>query len=288
MSENILTPVGRMVQGDLFVPQTKDMEGRPLTDKNGAPRVNYFFAIAVPKADPGVNDLIAQIHAVGQAGFPAGQWKMPGFSWKIVDGDDPTNNAKEGFIGHWVFRVSSGFPPPVWETGGTARIVEPGKPKRGDYIRAVISIAANGSTSKPGVYLNHQLVEFVGYGQAISSGPDGAEVFGAAPKAVLPAGASLTPVAGPPIAAPGLPGAAPVAAPVTPAPVAAPVTPAIDFLNPPVPPAAPAAPPAKPVLTAKAGTITYDQMIAAGWTDLTLKQHGYIDDVPWYIDDVPF
>ena len=282
MSENILTPVGRMVQGDLFVPQTKDMEGRPLVDKQGAPRANYFFAIAIPKADPGVAALIAEIHKVGQEGFPAGQWRMPGFSWKILDGDDPTNNAKEGFIGHWVFRISSGFAPPIWETGGTARIVVPGKPKRGDYIRAVVNVVANGSTSKPGVYINHQLVEFVGYGQAISSGPDGAEVFGAAPKAVLPAGASLTPVAGAPVAAPGLPGAAPGlpglpgAAPGLPG---APVVPAPDFLTPPVPPVPVV--PAVPVLTAKAGGVTYAQMIAAGWTDLTLKQHGYIDDVPY-------
>ena len=274
-SENILTPVGRMVQGDLFVPQTKDMEGRPLVDKAGLPRVNYFFAIAIPKNDPGVGALIAQIHAVGQAGFPAGQWKMPTFSWKILDGDAPENNAKEGFIGHWVFRISSGFSPSVWETGGSARIVEPGKPKRGDYIRAVISIAANGSTTRPGVYLNHNLVEFVGFGQAIASGPDGAEVFGKAPAAVLPPGASATPVAGAAgLAAPPLPGAGGAAPPLP----GAGVTPAHDFVTPPAPPAPPVPPvPTGPVMTAKAGAITYEQMIAAGWNDATLKANGYIE-----------
>ncbi len=267
MTDNILTPVGRMVQGDLFVPQTTDMEGRPLVDKQGAPRVTYFFATAIPKTDPDVDALITQIHAVGQAGFPAGQWQMPGFSWKILDGDDPKNANKEGFAGCWVFRISSGFPVAVWETGGTARLIEPGKPKRGDYIRAVINVVSNKSTSKPGVYLNHQLVEFVGYGQAISSGPDGAEVFGKAPAAVLPTGASATPVAGaaglaPSTVAPPVPDATP------------PVIPAHDFVAgaPPAPPA----PPTGPVMTAKAGNVTYDQMIAAGWNEDTLRANGYL------------
>ena len=49
----ILTPVGRLVQGDCFEPQTTDAEGKPLLIKNGPnagqPRVEYFMAIAVPK-----------------------------------------------------------------------------------------------------------------------------------------------------------------------------------------------------------------------------------------------
>jgi hypothetical protein len=39
-----------------------------------------------------------------------------------------------------------------------------------------------------------------------------------------------------------------------------------------VPPVAPAA----PTLTAKAGGATYAQMVAAGWNDATLRQHGYL------------
>jgi hypothetical protein len=42
-----------------------------------------------------------------------------------------------------------------------------------------------------------------------------------------------------------------------------------------MPPPAPPAPPAK-TLTALAGGASYDQMIAAGWTDATLIQNGYM------------
>lgn len=46
----------------------------------------------------------------------------------------------------------------------------------------------------------------------------------------------------------------------------------------PPPPASPppSASPATPSLTDKAGGFTYEQLIAAGWTDETLRQHGYI------------
>ena len=43
---NILTPVGRMVQGSPFEEQTTDMKGKQLTNAQGQPRSEYFFAIA--------------------------------------------------------------------------------------------------------------------------------------------------------------------------------------------------------------------------------------------------
>jgi len=49
----LLTPVGRMVQGNPFDGRTKNREGRPLTFKDGSPRADYFFAIAIEKTNPG-------------------------------------------------------------------------------------------------------------------------------------------------------------------------------------------------------------------------------------------
>ena len=47
MRDTFLSPVGRMVMGSLYDPQTKNAVGEPLvfkTGKNqGKPRVNYFF-----------------------------------------------------------------------------------------------------------------------------------------------------------------------------------------------------------------------------------------------------
>jgi hypothetical protein len=70
-------------------------------------------------------------------------------------------------------------------------------------------------------------------------------------------------------AAPGAPMTAPPVAPMTAPPVAPPAAPM-------APPAAPPAPPAAPVhqMTPKAAGTTYEQFIAAGWTDELLVQHG--------------
>ena len=199
MNENnelILTPVGRMVQGDPFVANTKDHEGRPLTDQQGQPRVNYFFAIAIPKTDPGFAELWAKMQAIALAGFPNGESQLPAFAWKVTDGDLPPHNTKEGFPGHYILKCSNGFEPKVYTAGGKDLITSEnaGQLKRGYYVRAYISIKANGSSLKPGLYLNPSMVELVGYGPEIVSGPDGAAIFGGTP-AALPAGASATPLA---------------------------------------------------------------------------------------------
>ena len=270
---DILTPVGRLVQGSPFEPQTTDAEGRPLVIKNGPnagqPRVDYFMAIAIPKTDPGYLDVWAKIHATAQRDFPtlfdaAGNCVNPKFAFKVIDGDSAVPNQKgilpnsrEGFPGHWVLYFSSGFAPKCYKktADGQAleQLTEPESVKRGYYIRIYGQVTGNGSQQQPGIYLNHRMLELVGYGEEIATGPQADTVFGAtAPAAVLPAGASATPLAlvGPPLAHPGA-ATAPVAAtgPAA-APPAAGVAPAPDFLNPPpgtVPPAAPVAPAGPPV-----------------------------------------
>ena len=51
---NFTTPVGRLVMGSLYKAQDKDADGKPLLIKSGPnagqPKVQYFFALAVPKA----------------------------------------------------------------------------------------------------------------------------------------------------------------------------------------------------------------------------------------------
>ncbi len=121
----ILTPVGRLVQGDCFEPQTTDAEGKPLLIKNGPnagqPRVEYFMAIAVPKTDAGYNEVWAAIHGVARAAFPslfdaAGNCINPKFAFKVTDGDSQVPNTKgtkpcdrEGFPGNWIMNFSGGF-----------------------------------------------------------------------------------------------------------------------------------------------------------------------------------
>jgi hypothetical protein len=337
----ILTPVGRLVAGSLYKGQTTDAEGRQLLVKNGPqagqPRVDWFFAIAIPKQGEqhwAQTPWGRTIWEVGHGAFPNGQAQSPQFAWKIVDGDSQIPNSKgqkpcdkEGYRGHWVLHWSSGFAPKIFNADGTQQITQPDAVKLGYYIQVHGSVDGNGSSQKPGVYLNHSMVALAAYGPEIQVGPDAAAV-GFGQGVALPPGASATPPAGsfnpaPPMAAPQVPGA-PTGMPQLPTfPGAAsgagqptglpgipsvpgmpsatgaaamppqlpmpqvPVQPHPGFLNVPGQPAAPSALPVNPVpsvpmvpaapvrqMTAKANGATYEQMVASGWTDDLLRQHG--------------
>lgn len=222
---NITSPVGRIVMGSLYDPSTTDAEGKPLVVKTGPnagqPRVNYFFALAIPKgAEPhwAHTPWGQQIWNVGNQAFPNAA-QSPAFAWKIEDGDSQIPNKKgrkpcdnEGWRGHWILKFSGGFAPKVYqqEGAGYVQVMQKDFCKPGYFVEVAFSVDGNGSQSQPGVYINHSMVCFRAYGQEITFGPDVASAgFGAAP---LPAGASMTPPAGAipmpqAAAAPALPGA---------------------------------------------------------------------------------
>jgi len=285
---NITSPVGRIVMGSLYDPSTTDAEGKPLVVKTGPnagqPRVNYFFALAIPKgAEPhwAHTPWGQQIWNVGNQAFPNAA-QSPAFAWKIEDGDSQIPNKKgrkpcdnEGWRGHWILKFSGGFAPKVYqqEGAGYVQVMQKDFCKPGYFVEVAFSVEGNGSQSQPGVYLNHSMVCFRAYGQEITFGPDVASAgFGAAP---LPAGASMTPPAGA-IPMPQAPAAAPAAyapppvpagvpqigapAPLAPAgsvptpyapapgaPAPIPVTPNPGFVQVPPPAPAPMAPPPAPV-----------------------------------------
>lgn len=269
---NFTTPVGRFVTGSITKPQTTDFDGNPLVFKTGAdagkPRNNYFIGIAIPKgAETHWNQTPwgALIWKFGHEAFPHGQADLPGFSWKIEDGDNAVPNPdagmkrncdKEGWAGSWVLKFSSSFQSSTYNSNGSAKI-EPDSIKPGYFIQINGDMQSNGKQSKSGIYLNHKMIALSAYGAEIVYGPDAADAgFGASP---LPAGASAVPVAS---------FAPPAAAAAAPAPAAPPPPPAPAFLQVP-PPAAPAH-----VMLPPANGATYEQMIAAGWTDATLVQMG--------------
>jgi len=314
-SNQFLTPVGRLVQGDPMDPQTKDQQGNPLTIKTGPnigqPTQRFFIALAFPKNDPGFAALRAQMVQVARTAWPqwfdaAGNCTHPKFSWKIMDGDGvddngKPNNTKEGFAGHWVVKFSSSFPPKCFYTGRYSpqdQIQDKMAIRRGYYVRVGGTVESNANPQKPGLYVNLNMVELVALGKEIVSGPDAAAVFGAAPAPVLPAGAIALPGQQPPFASPQaagqVPGFAGAAAGMPQnmtgnAGSAAMLSAAVPgVVSAPAPlPVAPApaftAPPtvaAAPVyqMTAKANGATRDQFIASGqgWTDELLRQHGYM------------
>lgn len=283
---NITSPVGRIVMGSLYDPSTTDAEGKPLVIKTGPnagqPRVNYFFALAIPK-NPGETHWAQsawgqQIWNVGNQAFP-NIAQSPAFAWKIDDGDSAIPNKKgrkpcdnEGWKGHWILKLSGGFAPKVYQQEGAGYIQVTQKDfcKPGYYVEVAFSVEGNGSAQQPGVYLNHSMVAFRAYGPEITFGPDVASAgFGQTP---LPEGASLTPA---PSAIP-MPQA--TQAPAAPLPTAVPVVPVIPNVQFAQVPAAPAAPlpPAAPVhrMTPAAQGITYEAYIDQGWTDALLVQNG--------------
>jgi len=231
---------GRLVQGDVFKPQTLDMKGRPMTDKNGNPKVQYFAGVAVAKNAPDFQPAFQGMQSVAMAEFRNQEYTRPLFAWKLADGDLPENANKEGFPGHWVFRFSSGYPFRVVSKGAARPIVNPEEVKRGYYVRVFFTVAANTDPQKPGLFLNGSIVELLGYGPEISAGPDAAALIAAAGGGYIPAGASHTPLGGPALAVQGPPvyPAPPVypqqtAPPVYPAPPAAPgIPPYYNILNP--------------------------------------------------------
>lgn len=348
-------PPGRAVQGDFYKANDKDMQGRPLRKRDGSLKIQYFYAIAVPKVytDPNTGqqvDTRAPVQmqvgpqvvefpgwtqawgkpifaeAFGARPLPTDQMpKDTRFAWKIVDGDSPEMsggtppkpiNQYEGFPGCWIVKFTSEFPPNLCDKN--YQPLPPGTAKIGDYYQVSGTVVHNEDTGKPGVYINPGWAMLVGYGKEIAGGGAGdPRQAGFVPNAPLPPGASATPIGGLPVGAGGAPAGAPIpvpgaaavvppfasqspatvayGVPSAPAPVAptAPVyvqpnpgilpqvpgmaAPAPTLALPPAPPAAAPVPPAAgPQLTAKAGTFTYQQLIAAGWNDATLRANGYI------------
>lgn len=309
---NITSPVGRIVMGNLYEPNTKDFDGKPLVIKTGPnagqPTVRYFFGLAIPKGTErhwAETEWGKQIWAVGHTAFPAAA-QRPDFSWKIEDGDSVIPNKRnrkpcdnEGWKGHWILKLSGGFAPKIYRQDGDkfVQATDVDYVKCGYFVEVAFSVDGNGQQNNPGVYLNHAMVCFRAYGPEIVFGPNVDDAgFG---KSALPAGASATP---PPSAIP-LP-AAPSQAPLAPLPPYAgpaplppssaaplPVMPNPAFLQVPPPatgngvvsPIAIVAPPlpvpvvpSSPALkmTAAAGAVTYEAYRTGGWSDAQLIANG--------------
>ena len=271
----ILTPVARLVQGSLYTPSTKSKDGKPLVNKSGEPRVEFYFAVAILKTGENhwrETEWGAKIWAVGQQDFPAGQANSPTFAWKINDGDSTLVNREnrrwcdyEGYPGCWVLNFKAGFAPVVCNENGTQIITEKDHVNLGDFVQVFGTVKGNSSTQQPGVYLNPSDVAFSRFGQRIFKRPDPSKIgFGNSP---IPEGASLTPPAA------GFNPGATASAPPASASHVPPAHPAI--LTPPAPVGAPPAAPVR-VMTSKAAGIPYESFIKEKWTDASLIQEGYM------------
>lgn len=223
--ETILFPVGRLVGGDLYKPNTTDTNGQPLIIKNGPnkgqTRQDYVVVVAIPKtpgvthwahessADPAIGAWGMKLWQAAGIAWPQGQTQRRDFAWKIGDGDSTEidkggrrNVDKTGYPGNWIVKFGGGYAPQIFDSKGQAPIQGDGIVKRGHFIQVAGTYSSNESSQTPGMYLNHQVIAYAGFGEEIRSGPDPRALgFGASP---LPAGATAIPAGGLPA-----PGAAP-------------------------------------------------------------------------------
>jgi len=297
-----VTPLARMVGGNLYTPKTTDSENRPLVFKSGPnagqPRVDFYGAYAIPKT-PGVTHwaqekgwgetLWAAGHALGGNSAQRGD-----FAWKVTDGDSQIPNTKgkkpcdnEGFPGHWILHTGNSTAPKIVNSDGSGFLLEVDAVKPGYFVQVSVSVNGNGSTQNPGIFLNQRVVSLQFHGQPINFGVDPASLgFGGH---AAPAGAVTIPVGAVGHAAPPPPAAGGNPPPPPPAPAAAgsppPPPPAPGASMAPPPPAAAPAPAPAPVagFAANAGTfvingqnyvwgkaytpgLTYDSYLASQWT----------------------
>lgn len=251
--KNFTTPLGgRLVSGDVYKPQTKNMAGEALENPQ------YYVAVAIPKyveTHWRETEWGKIIYNVAREAFPQTHLS-PKFFWKINDGDDQKLDKhgkrycdRIGHAGHWIINAKNIFTPPVYTDNGTKQMLEKGYVKPGFYIQANVDVLGNGSQQYPGIYLNLKMICFNAPGKEIVYALDPTAVgFGTG--GALPAEAgnlgetkSMQPV---------------------------PVTPHTAILTPSIP----APPTPQHTMTSLANGYTRQQLLDAGWTDELLIQKG--------------
>lgn len=224
---NVPIPGGRYIAGSITTIQD---DGKYKRENPG-----YWFAVAVAKTQPGVDQALGAIYNVrndythaAAVKQRADAWLSGTFKWKIWDGDtDEKWKGKEGATGCWIFGFGQTFEIRCCDINNVqidGKLIEPG-----DYVDVAASVSINGLTDhNAGIYLNPDGVRFLGKGQRIQIGRSFNEMFADRP-ATLPPGAMAAPAAP---ANSGAPGGLPAPA-MTPPPGAAPNTPPPGAVPPP-------------------------------------------------------
>lgn len=298
----LLSPEMRLLQGDAFEPRTKDKMGNPMVVKNGPnagqPTQSYILTCGIKKDDPAAMPYLKQIATLAAKAwprfFPNGVKEEPPmmgcvhpvFALKIqdgdgLDGDGKPNRVKEGHAGHWIVKFSQPSAPKAYQSGKYAELerldIEANKHMRGMlkcgyYVRVNAGISSNENDTRPGMYLNPNMVEVTRAppGSEITSGPDASTVFAGGGGPVI----AHSPTVGLQMTGAYQYEALKTAGWTDEAMIAAghatrPAPP------PPAPPvSAPSAPASAHVMLPAAGRFAYEEMIAGGWTDATLISNG--------------
>jgi hypothetical protein len=306
---DLYTPKTEDFEGNPMVIKSGPDQGKPTQTyefgiafpKNGTTHFSQMAANA--DGSPGLGLLVWQ---TGHRDHPE-MAKRPDFSWKVTDGDStmpgkpykgkPTKAPceKEGYPGHWVFSFRSSYPPKIVNADGSAYLIEKEAVVPGDWVQVAGSVVGN-TGANAGVYLNHNFVALQYKGVPIVTGADPKTLGfgkGGVPQGyVAPTGQmAAAPIAAgnpqpggqpvPAVAAAPVPAAAAAVAPVPATAQAAPavispssVVPHPGILTPPA--GAPVVPMAPPAIVVKLAGITWDQLLANGWTVESARAAGHI------------
>ena len=220
---------------------------RPDTTKPD--KVVHSLKVALPPGSPEIAELMELVQSTLN-GDPKFKGTLPpgGMLPFIVAGKDkpsPDPQVNEYTMVNAKTRTGA---PPVHEAGG--RILSPMEYGSMLYPGAVVKVLVHAyaydTAGNTGVALGLDgimIVDATAPKLAVASGVDTTAAFGGAPQATAPPAPAATQ---PPV----------------------PAAPAPDFLDPPQA--------ATPALTPKAGSHTYEALIAAGWTDEALINQGYM------------
>lgn len=185
--------------------KTDHKTGVPKTRNDGTPALETYIYVALPKN--GTTDWrqtpIGQVMTdVAAKAFKPNEVGAPDFAWKVIDGDSatpmkggkPAPNTREGYPGHWVFRMTTGIPVRCHHFGKYGpheQIQDRNEIKCGDYCSVFVNIEGNnikGYQESNGLYMNPTLFRLDRAGEQIitTGGPDAEEVFGGAPATTAP------------------------------------------------------------------------------------------------------
>lgn len=211
---DILSPLGRLVEGDLYEGSLEGYQGKVLESEV------FYFALAVPKNDPATPAMLQAIegHAWQSSQMlpiamqriqafrigsppPAIEGQKPPYAWKIDDGDGPKRRGRAGQAGCWILKFSGGFRPKIFNAQNGIISDKNQLPYvLGQYARVKFSAVINGlQDDQAGIFLNYNGVRIepapagAPVGQIVP-GPTAEQMFGAAlPAMDIPAG---TPIGG--------------------------------------------------------------------------------------------
>lgn len=186
---NLYTGRGRFIQGDLDKKQDKDYENKPIAPEDQ----EYFFAVAVPKTDPNVGGVLAQLHGLASQAYQghAGIFAQvnqglaaTGFSWKVEDGDVPTHDPQTGQPkpileykqGCYIFKFKTRYE--FGACDAQYNNIDRAAIKRGDYVDVMFTASPNGRfDGNAGIILYPNAIAFLDAGEAIAGAVNAADAF---------------------------------------------------------------------------------------------------------------